>query len=113
MTESDPRDLNVVVDEIRALAAAQRVRITLHAPQRMVEEGISVDAILEAVGNGRIVEYYPRHRRGPCCLVAGVTEAGRHLHVVCTTARPVLIIITAYEPTPPKWATPTQRSHKP
>jgi hypothetical protein len=31
------------------------------------------------------------------------------VHVVCTTARPVLIIITVYEPRLPKWLTPTNR----
>lgn len=34
------------------------------------------------------------------------------LHVVSTTAQPVLVIITVYEPKPPKWVTPTQRSEK-
>ncbi len=34
---------------------------------------------------------------------------GRTLHIVCTTAQATLIIITVYEPLPPKWTTPTQR----
>ncbi|MBI3972422.1 MAG: DUF4258 domain-containing protein [Chloroflexi bacterium] len=56
-----------------------------------------------------MLENYPEHRRGACCLIGGTTSTGRPIHVVCTTARPMLIIITAYEPQPPKWITPTQR----
>ena len=33
----------------------------------------------------------------------------RPLHVVCTTVRRPLIIITVYEPKPPKWTTPETR----
>ena len=75
----------------------------------MVEEDISLDQLRQALVTGRILENYPEHRRGPCCLVSGNTLAGRPLHVVCTTAQPALIIITTYEPKPPKWPTPTQR----
>jgi hypothetical protein len=55
------------------------------------------------------LENYPEHRRGACCLLSGFTHGGRRIHIVCTTARPVLIIITVYEPRPPKWVTPTRR----
>jgi hypothetical protein len=56
-----------------------------------------------------VLENYPEHRRGACCLLYGRAANGRHLHVVCTTAQPVLIVITVYEPRPPRWITPTQR----
>ncbi len=51
--------------------------------------------------NGQIIEVYPGHRYGPCCLVHGRTGRGRHLHVVASLA-PVWII-TAYEPDPVEW----------
>ena len=35
-------------------------------------------------------------------MLGGVTREGRSIHVICTTAQPVLIIITAYEPKPSK-----------
>jgi hypothetical protein len=34
---------------------------------------------------------------------------GRPLHVACTTGRPMVTIITVYEPKPPKWVTPSKR----
>jgi hypothetical protein len=75
----------------------------------MVEEDILLDEVLEAIVTGQILENYPQHRRGACCLLYGLTQAGRPLHIVCTTVRPVLIIITVYQPKLPKWITPTQR----
>ena len=79
----------------------------------MVEENIELKEVLEAVATAQVIENYPEHRRGPCCLLNGQTERGRPLHIVCTTAQPSLIIITAYEPRPPKWVTPTQRRQEP
>ena len=88
----------------------QNVRLTQHALQEMAEEDFTLDEIVEAIASGQILEDYPRHRRGACCLVNGLTATGRPVHVVCTTARPTLIIITVYEPTLPKWVTPRRRS---
>jgi type II secretory pathway pseudopilin PulG len=102
-------DTSEVLKAIRAQASAANFRVTQHAQQEMVEENISLDETLQAIVVGQVLENYPRHRRGPCCLLHGVTDAGRNLHVVCTTALPLLIIITVYEPLPPKWPTPTQR----
>lgn len=60
----------------------------------MVEENIDLKEVMGAVATAQIIENYPEHRRGPCCLLNGQTERGRPLHIVCTTAQPSLIIIT-------------------
>ena len=112
MTETDPHDLPEVVERIRKQAAIEELWITQHAHQRMMEERIFLDEILDALTDCRVLENYPDHRRGPCCLVHGVTETGRDLHIVCTSTSPVLIMITAYEPKPPQWRTPDQRSQE-
>lgn len=103
---NDPR---AVLDTIRAQADRDVLRVTPHAQREMLEEAISLDDLLHAISNAGIIENYPNHRRGACCLLHGTDISGRDIHVVCTTAQPVLIIITAYLPRPPKWVTPTQR----
>lgn len=100
---------DATLERIRTQAKAENIRITQHAQQEMVEENITLDEVLEAIGSGQILEDYPEHRRGACCLLNGLTQNGRPLHIVCTSAQPVLIIITVYEPRSPKWITPTQR----
>ncbi len=101
--------LKAVLERIRAQADVDNIRITQHAQQEMAEEDITLDEVLEAIVTGQVLENYPEHRRGACCLLNGLTKKGRPLHIVCTTVRPVLIIITVYEPKPPKWTTPAQR----
>ena len=107
--EVDATDLEAALKRIRAQAEAENIRITQHAQQEMVEENIILDEVFEAIATGQILESYPEHRRGACCLLNGVTQNGRPLHIVCTSEQPALIIITAYEPKSPKWVTPTQR----
>lgn len=83
---------------IRRQASHGEVRITQHAQQEMVEDGYTLDHVLEAIESSAVLEYYPDHRRGACCLLGGQTISGRPVHVVCTTDRDVLILITVYEP---------------
>lgn len=109
MSAFDEVNLETILERIRAQATAENIRITQHAQQEMAEENITLDEVLQAIATAEILENYPEHKRGPCCLLNGVTDHGRPVHIVCTTAQPVLIVITVYEPKPPKWVTPTQR----
>jgi hypothetical protein len=85
---------HAILKKIRDEAEVENIRLTQHAQQEMAEEDISIDEVLEAIASGMILENYPEHRRGSCCLVNGKTKAGKPLHIVCTTALPILIIIT-------------------
>ena len=105
----DPEDAEDVLAWIRVQAQAENVLVTQHARQEMAEDDATLDDVLQTISRGELLENYPHHRRSPCCLIGGTTEHGRPLHVVCTTTGPVLILITVYEPTPPKWITPTRR----
>lgn len=113
MAAQGPTDPASVLVAIRARVAAQRFRVSQHAAAEMVEDALTLDDVLHVLGNAVLLENYPDHRRGPCCLVGGTTATSRPVHVVCTSANPVLIIITVYEPTPPKWLSPTQRRSGP
>jgi hypothetical protein len=109
MTDIDPENLVAALQRIRDQGRSDNLRITQHAHQEMVAEDITLDQLKEAIGTSELLENYPQHQRGACCLLAGRTSDGRPLHVVCTTAQPALIVITVYEPKPPKWMTPRQR----
>jgi len=106
-------DFRFIERRIAQQAARQEFRVTQHAQQEMAEEDILLSDVLEALQRGNVLEHYPEHRRGPCCLVCGYTETRRPLHVVCTTEQPLLILITVYEPKPPKWETPARRGLRP
>jgi hypothetical protein len=78
----------------------------------MVEEDISYDQVREVLSLPQILENYAEHKRGSCCLICGRTSSGRFIHIVCTTSLEVAIIITVYEPKPPKWVTPFERGER-
>ncbi len=112
MIKIDPEDLIHILTQIRTQAMAENLRVTQHAQQEMVEETILLDEVLQTIATATILENYPTHQRGACCLLGGPTHNGRNLHIGCTTTQPILIIITVYEPKPPKWVTPVQRRAK-
>jgi len=103
------RDPGKIASRLRAQASADDIRVTAHGHQEMVAENIGYEAVQEVLMVGRVIENYPDHQRGPCCLVCGCTSSGRYLHVVCTTALEVIVIITVYEPKAPKWVTHFER----
>jgi hypothetical protein len=72
-------------------------------------QNVSPLAVREILLNAEILENYPEHKRGPCCLCCGKTSRGSYVHVVCTTASELTIIITVYEPKPPNWTDPFVR----
>jgi hypothetical protein len=102
-------DQGQIAQHIQSLAAQRKIQLTIHGHQEMVAEEITIVELLSALGRCTVLENYPDHKRGACCLVCGQADSGRHLHVVCTTERPELVIITMYEPKPPKWETPFKR----
>lgn len=104
--------MDVILARIRKQAEALALRVTQHAQKEMDAEEITLDEVLAAIANGQILEDYAEHLRGACCLLYGRTDEGRSLHIVCTTAEPLLVIITVYEPLLPKWVSPTQRGKK-
>src|SRR6266487_3761486 len=109
---ADGIGMEAILAGIQAQAAARAIRITDHAREEMEAEAITLAEARQAIAAGQIIENYPDHRRGPCCLLSGPTMQGRPLHVVCTTSLSLLVIITVYVPTLPKWISPTERSSK-
>jgi len=105
----DVQDGAKIAARLRKQAVTDAIRITVHAHQEMAEEDVSLEEVCEVLSEGQIIENYPEHKRGACCLVCGHTSVGRYVHVVCTTSLEIVIIITVYEPREPKWATPFAR----
>ena len=104
--------MDVILARIQKQARTLALRVTQHAQIEMDNEEITLDEVLIAIAYGQILEDYSEHKRGPCCLLYGRTNEGRPLHIVCTTAQPLLVIITVYEPLLPKWVSPTQRRER-
>ena len=58
-----------LLEKIRAQVKRSLVRITQYAHQEMAEEDISWEEVEQALASAQLLENYPRHRRGACCLI--------------------------------------------
>ena len=81
-----------------------------HALLRMIQRSITAEQIEQALDcpNAEVLRNYPRTGR-PCpeCVILGEDRTGRNLHIL--TTYPIVEVITAYEPIPPKWVSPRER----
>ena len=93
-----------MIEQIRAKIQAGQFEFSKHAVDRSILRVVSVQEMHEAVANGEIIEDYPDDKYGPSCLILGFTQAGRPLHIQCSyPSRPLVKIITLYEPDPVQW----------
>jgi hypothetical protein len=98
-----------IIYHLRSLIDKNDYYLTQHAHVEMYEEFYTIDDVIYGIKNGEIIEHYPEHKRGPCCLINGRTNKNRPIHIVTTTTQEKLIIITVYEPVKPKWISPSKR----
>ena len=93
-----------LADEIKAKIAAGDFEFSRHAVDQTIRRHISVQEIREAVANSQVIEDYPGDKYGPSCLLMGYTQNLRPLHIQCSyPSRPVIKIVTVYEPDPSQW----------
>jgi hypothetical protein len=93
-----------IIEEIRAKIAKDLFEFSQHAVDQSIIRYISVQEIREVIADGQVIEDYPDDKYGPSCLIFGFTLKGRPLHVQCSyPSRPLVKIITLYEPDPKLW----------
>jgi hypothetical protein len=94
-----------LLDDIRERIAARQYEFSKHAVDQTIMRGISVAELEEAMSNrSEVIEDYPEDKYGPSCLVLGFTTGDRPLHIQCSyPSRPIIKIVTVYEPDPDLW----------
>jgi len=91
--------------DIRLKVRQNQFEFSRHAVDQSIIRDISVAEVREAIeNNAKIIESYPNDKYGPSCLILGYTKNRRPLHIQCSyPVRPILKIITLYEPHPERW----------
>lgn len=93
-----------MIEEIQSKIRASQFEFTKHAVDQSILRHITIEEVEQALISGEIIEDYPDDKYGPSCLILGLTRTGRPLHVQCSyPSRPLIKIITAYEPDPAHW----------
>ena len=99
-----------LIEGIRRKVASGAFEFSQHAVDQAILGHIAVQEIREAIASGEVVEDYPGDKYGPSCLILGFAVAGRPIHVQCSyPSRPLVKIITLYEPDPDQWVNYRQR----
>lgn len=94
-----------MIDEIQEKIADDQFEFSKHAVDQSIIRGISVQEVREVFAVAELIENYPEDKYGPSCLVLGRTKTGRPLHIQCSyPMRPMLKIITLYEPDSARWS---------
>jgi hypothetical protein len=94
-----------MLEEIRSKMLRRQYEFSKHSVDQSLIRNISVDEVEEAIsGRCEIIEDYPDDKYGSSCLILGFTNTRRPLHLQCSyPSRPLIKIITLYEPDPDLW----------
>jgi hypothetical protein len=86
-------------EELIAAVGQRKIEWSAHALRRMLERGISRDAVLHVLCHGEIIESYPDDRPFPSALLFGI-RGDKALHAVAAynPAEQKVVIISAYHP---------------
>jgi len=94
-----------LVEEIRGKILKRQYEFSKHAVDQSIIRDIGILEVEEAIeGRSEVIEDYPEDKYGPSCLILGFTRKGRPLHIqVGYPSRPIVKIVTLYEPNPDLW----------
>jgi len=94
-----------LIQEIRIKIKQRHYEYSKHAVDQSIIRDISVLELEDAVaGKSEVIEDYPDDKYGPSCLILGYTKENRPLHIQCSyPSRPLVKIITLYQPDPELW----------
>ncbi len=92
------------IEEICQRFAEEQFEFSRHALDQSILRRIQVQEVKEAIVSGRVIEDYPNDKYGPSCLISGLTQGKRPIHIQCSyPSRSLVKIITLYEPDPQRW----------
>ena len=93
-----------IIEELRVKFSQEKFEFSKHAVDQTILREISVQEIRDTIRKGEIIEDYPDDKYGPSCLIYGVSHQNRPIHIQCSyPSRPIVKVITVYEPNPERW----------
>ncbi len=94
----------VDLNDIKAKFQRNEFEFSRHAVDQSVIRQITVQELREAVAGSEVIEDYPTDKYGPSCLLLGFTLGARPLHAqVSYPSRPLIKVVTIYQPDPERW----------
>lgn len=91
------------IEKIKKYVNEGNLRWTNHIAIRLLQRNISQEDIELALLNGEIIENYEDDYPYPSCLVLGINNYNKYIHIVCGSNGTELWLITAYYPNKTEW----------
>ena len=100
--QSEAEGAKILLSRLKEIIDRKSHYYTVHAQEQMAVRRILDVEVRQAISGEKseIIEEYPEDKYSPSCLIYGVTEKGRVLHVQSNIHG---IIVTIYEPDAEKW----------
>lgn len=92
------------MNEFLLLNKAEKIVLSRHAKDRLIERGILINDVIVCIQTGEKITDYFDDKPLPSCLVLGKSLAGKSLHIVISTDHDFIYLITAYYPDPLLWS---------
>ncbi len=92
--------------KVREFVKTRTVRVSQHAIAELLDDDISLQAVVDGIAAAEVVEDYPDHARGACVLCLQRIEADEFVHVlwgIAAHSPGIATLITAYRPDPERW----------
>ncbi|WKY46969.1 DUF4258 domain-containing protein [Eubacteriaceae bacterium ES3] len=86
------------IEDLRVKVFERKIKWTAHVAQRIQERDISRLDVINCISSGEIIESYPEDYPNPSCLILGLRNDGKSIHVVAGSDGDYIFIITAYYP---------------
>lgn len=91
------------ISDLKSICDDKHIIFTRHSRKRCAERGITLDDIEKAIMTGKIIETYADDKPFPSCLICGIDKERLYIHVVLSSDKQFIYIITSYHPDNNKW----------
>lgn len=89
-------------DALKRIFHEKTYILTAHASDRAIQRDIGTADMEETIFSGEVIEDYPDDKYGPSCLILGLTQDERTIHIQVSYP-PDVKVITVYEPDSNEW----------
>lgn len=86
------------IEDFAVLCETETMTVSAHCAKRMIQRGIALSDIKQAILTGEIIEDYPTDYPFHSCLILG-----NNLHIVASIGQGMIYLITVYRPDPAEW----------
>lgn len=98
--------MSETLQRIVRLVGDGNLRVSAHALQKLVNEDIFIEPLIDGIAGASLVEDYPDYFKGPAVLVLQFDENQSPFHLVWglpAGAQEPAVLVTAYRPDPNRW----------